>query len=189
MSAATSAGVTPTLAAQDLVRACLVWRTSGSPSRSSTSADSPAHRFPTPTAGMPPKVALHTVVLDDDPHCPDQPDRIGRWAGRRSHGGRTRPGTAGGTPDESRDADPRRPHVTCRRRISPKEHLRVQGLRTRPHRPWTHPRRPPRPVKARILLQCLLTSDAGRDQIHTAFAVAGQYSDPDHWPWPYPQEE
>jgi L-asparaginase len=40
------------------------------------------------------------------------------------------------------------------------------------------------PLKARILLRGLLAAEAQRPQIVTAFAVAGDYADPDEWPWP-----
>jgi L-asparaginase len=39
------------------------------------------------------------------------------------------------------------------------------------------------PLKARILLRCLLACGASRVQVQTAFAVAGGYSDAHDWPW------
>ena len=39
------------------------------------------------------------------------------------------------------------------------------------------------PLKARVLLRCLLAAQASREQIRTAFAVAGGYRDADDWPW------
>jgi L-asparaginase len=45
------------------------------------------------------------------------------------------------------------------------------------------------PLKARILLRGLLSADADRSLIETAFAVAGQYSDTTAWPWSLLHEE
>jgi L-asparaginase len=42
------------------------------------------------------------------------------------------------------------------------------------------------PLKARILLACLLAQGAERTEIRNAFAVAGGYTD--HWPWPPSKE-
>ncbi len=42
------------------------------------------------------------------------------------------------------------------------------------------------PLKARILLRCLLATDADRATISTAHAVAGGYADIEDWPWPVP---
>jgi L-asparaginase len=41
------------------------------------------------------------------------------------------------------------------------------------------------PLKARILLRCLLACHADGDQILKAFAVAGQYANHTEWPWPH----
>lgn len=40
------------------------------------------------------------------------------------------------------------------------------------------------PLKARLLLRCLLAGRAQRAQIHAAFAVAGGYTGHRDWPWP-----
>jgi L-asparaginase len=40
------------------------------------------------------------------------------------------------------------------------------------------------PLKARILLRCLLACEAARPVIETAFAVAGGYIGDHDWPWP-----
>lgn len=40
------------------------------------------------------------------------------------------------------------------------------------------------PLKARVLLHCLLAAEADRAEISTAFAVAGGYADTRGWPWP-----
>jgi L-asparaginase len=42
------------------------------------------------------------------------------------------------------------------------------------------------PLKARILLRCLLAGDTSRADVHRAFAVAGNYVDHTDWPWPAP---
>ncbi|WP_269440620.1 asparaginase [Micromonospora tarapacensis] len=39
------------------------------------------------------------------------------------------------------------------------------------------------PLKARILLRSLLAADADRKTISAAFAIAGDYADPEDWPW------
>jgi L-asparaginase len=42
------------------------------------------------------------------------------------------------------------------------------------------------PLKARILLHCLLAAEVDRPLIETAFDVAGGNADPERWPWPTP---
>ena len=42
------------------------------------------------------------------------------------------------------------------------------------------------PLKARILLNCLLAADTARPLISTAFEVAGGHADAQLWPWPSP---
>lgn len=40
------------------------------------------------------------------------------------------------------------------------------------------------PVKARLLLQLVLSAHADRTEIQAAFSAAGGYAQPDAWPWP-----
>jgi len=141
--------------------------------------------IPPPISGAEPTVALHTVVLGDDP------DILSRLAGPVD--GLIVAAMGGGhVPDRLveplADAATRIPVVLASRTGSGSVLRVTYGARGSERDLIGRgliPAGTLDPLKARILLRALLACGADLSQLHQAFAVAGDYTDHSRWPWPY----